>query len=221
MLNFNLFENFDLVLNCFGKSKKFKNDQEEEEDLDRNIYHVTRKYKISILPITPNFDIDNLYPLTDHVELWNIFIVGNDKTYILANVNDPFITLPQATRLPNKQGQDILPNELVIVFDSIWTKTLMGKQLQFYMVWNGKLYFINTYPFFNGKRKVIGAILFMRGFDTMPETKFTTSLDGNLLPVRYSDEKQKLDPAIAARKAKEIFEDNMSNNEIIKSMGSN
>ncbi len=206
MLNFNLFENIDFVFNCFGKSKSFRN-KYDDEDLDKNIYKVTRKYKISILPITPNFDIDNLYPLTDHVELWNIFIVGNDKTYILANINDPFITLPQATKLPNKQGQDILPNELVIVFDSIWTKTLMGKQLQFYMVWNGKLYFINTYPFFNGKRKVIGAILFMRGFDTMPETKFTTSLDGNLLPVRFSDERQRMDPV----KVKEIFQENVAN----------
>lgn len=207
MLNFNLFENFDVILNCFGRSKSFKND---DEDLDKNIYKVTRKYKISILPITPNFDIDNLYPLTDHVELWNIFIVGNDKTYILANVNDPYITLPQATRLPNKQGQDILPNELVIVFDSIWTKTLMGKQLQFYMVWNGKLYFINTYPFFNGKRKVIGAILFMRGFDKMPETKFTTSLDGSLMPVRFSDDKQRQDPAMVSKKPKSGLEDSLN-----------
>lgn len=181
MLNINIFENFDLKCICFQKPKT-------EDDLDRKIYNVSKEYKISILPITPNFDIDNLYPLTDHVELWNIFIVGNDKTYILANINDPHIVIPHKDHLPNRQGQNILPGELLIVFDSVWTKTLQGKQLQFYMVWNSKLYFINTYPFFNGKGKVIGAILFMRAFETMPETKFST-LEGYLMSNRQSTEK--------------------------------
>lgn len=181
MLNINLLENLNFKFFCCGAKSKVK----EDEDLDRKIYHVSREYKISILPITPNFDIDNLYPLTDHVELWNIFIVGNDKTYILANVNDPHIYIPKADQLPNRQGQTLLPEELIIVLDTIWTKTLQGKQLQFYMVWNSKLYFINTYPFFNGKGKVIGAILFMRAFETMPETRFT-ALEGNMVPVKTS-----------------------------------
>lgn len=178
MLNINIFENIVLKCFCFQKNK-------EDDELDRKIYNVSREHKISILPITPNFDIDNLYPLTDHVELWNIFIIGNDKTYILANINDPHIVIPQKEQLPNRQGQNLLPEELFIVFDGVWTKTLQGKQLQFYMVWNSKLYFINTYPFFNGKAKVIGAILFMRAFETMPDARFTT-LDGYLVPIRNS-----------------------------------
>jgi len=186
MLNFNVFENLNFSFQCLKNGNISK--KNVDDDLDKNIYKVTREFKVSILPITPNFDIDNLYPLTDHVELWNIFIVGNDKTYILANVNDPHIKIPLAHNLANNQGNHLLPNELVMVFDSIWTRTLTGRQLQFYMVWNGKLYFINTYPFFNGKQKVIGAILFMRAFETMPETKFITSLDGYLIPVRHSAE---------------------------------
>lgn len=182
MLNVNFLETFNMICNCFFPRTS------KEEELDRNIYKVSREFKISILPITPNFDIDNLYPLTDHVELWNIFIVGNDKTYILANVNDPHIRIPEATHLPNNKGHNVLPNELVMVFDRIWTKTLLGKQLQFYMVWNSKLYFVNTYPFFNGKKQVIGAILFMRAFETMPETKFATSIDGYIIPIRHSDD---------------------------------
>jgi hypothetical protein len=154
---------------------------------DIDIYNVSREYKISILPIFPYFEIDNLYPLTDHVELWNIFIVGNDKTYILANINDPHIKIPNAKNLANKQGESMIPTELHILFDSIWNKTLSGTKLQFYMVWSGKLYFINTYPFRNGKDKIIGAIMFMRAFDTMPETRFT-SLDGYLIPIRHSKE---------------------------------
>jgi hypothetical protein len=158
-------------------------------DLDRKIYQVSREYKISILPITPQFDIDNLYPLTDHVELWNIFVVGNDKTYILANINDLHIHIPNHNGLHNQKGEDILPSELVKVFDTLWDRTLSGRQLQFYMVWNGKLYFMNTYPFFNGAKVVIGAILFMRAFETMPETRFAT-YDGNIMPVRFSEDRQ-------------------------------
>lgn len=171
---------------CFG----WDGGGASDEELDKRIYHVSREYKISILPITPNFDIDNLYPLTDHVELWNTFVVGNDKTYILACVNDPHIVIPRVGDLPNNQGKNMLPEELYIVFDTLWTKTLKGKQLQFYMVWNSKLYFMNTYPFFNGKGKVIGAILFMRAFDTMPETRFTT-LEGYLVPVRRSSDEER------------------------------
>jgi hypothetical protein len=183
MLNFNCLENFNFNLSCFLGKKKTK---DEEEELDRKIYNVSREHKVSILPIIPDFDIDNLYPLTDHVELWNIFIVGNDKTYILVNINDDHIILPNPDLL-NHQAKNILSDDLEKLFDGIWDKTLQGKQLQFYMVWNGKLYFINTYPFFNGKNKVIGAIMFMRTFESMPETRFTT-LDGYLVPVRYSTE---------------------------------
>lgn len=188
VLNINLFESFDLHFKCFKFWDKKKSKQGVYDTIDKQLYNVSREYKISILPINPNFDIENLYPITDHVELWNIFIVGNDKTYILANVNDPHIIIPNHDQLKNRQGNNILPDELYKVFDSIWTKTLHGNQLQFYMVWNAKLYFINTYPFFNGKQHVIGAILLMRAFETMPEMRFTT-LDGNLVPVRYSEDR--------------------------------
>lgn len=183
MLNLNFLENLSLSFNCFCKSKK------DSDDIDRKIYNISHEYKICILPISPDFDIDNLYPLTDHVELWNIFVIGNDKTYILANVKDPFINLPESETLYNKTGSNILPKELNAFFDGIWTKTLTGKQLQFYIVWNARLYFVNTYPFFNGRGKVIGAIMFMRAFETMPETRFT-NLEGYLVPVRRSKEEK-------------------------------
>jgi len=188
----------EFLAKCFKKIKLKIHTKQipiiQDDDLDKKIFNVSREYKISILPITPNFDIENLYPLTDHVELWNIFIVGNDKTYILANVKDPYIQIPESTMLPNKNGINILPHELNQFFDSIWDKTMTGRQLQFYIVWNGRLYFINTYPFFNGQASVIGAILFMRAFETMPETRFTT-LDGYLIPVKYSMEEKVVRPS--------------------------
>lgn len=166
VLNLNLFENINLNFKCFPWGKKYK---KRNYDIDRNLYDVSKEYRISILPINHAYDIENLYPITDHVELWNIFIVGNDKTYILANINDDHINIPNHEHLSNRKGQNILPDELFKIFDRVWSTTLSGQQMQFYMVWNGKLYFINTYPFFNGKQSVIGAILFMRAFEQMPD----------------------------------------------------
>lgn len=189
MLNFNLFEKLELTFQCFGGGKKSKTlNKKSEDELHKNIYHVTPEYKVSILPIQAHFDIENLYPATDQVHIWNTFVVGNDKTYILANVNDDHICIPNAEHLPNHQGPVMLPNELVMVFDNIWTKTLAGSKLQFYMVWNGKLYLINTYPLSNNKNTIIGAILFMRGFDTVPESK---PFENHSIPLKSPSEERK------------------------------
>lgn len=181
---FSFLETFKVIFNCYWGGNKPRDDA-----LDRKIYHVSRENKISILPITPNFDIENLYPLTDRVELWNIFVVGNDKTYILTSVNDPNVNFPDAERLLNHRGKGIIPDDLLNFFDTVWDSTLVGKQLQFYMVWNSRLYFVNTYPFFNGKGRVIGAILFMRMFETMPDAKFQIT-DSSLMSSRRSHETQ-------------------------------
>lgn len=188
MLNFNLFEKLELTFQCFGGRKSKTIDKKSEDELHKNIYDVSPEYKVSILPIQAHFDIENLYPTTDQVHIWNIFIVGCDKTYILANINDEHICIPNARQLPNHQGPKMLPNELVIVFDNIWTKTLEGRKLQFYMVWNGKLYLINTYPMSNNKNKIIGGILFMRGFDTVPESK---PFENSSIPLKSPSEERK------------------------------
>lgn len=188
MLNFNLFEKLELTFQCFGKPKTKELNKKSEDELHKNIYNVSPEYKVSILPIQAHFDIENLYPTTDQVHTWNIFVVGSDKTYILANINDEHISIPNAGQLPNHQGPVMLPNELVIVFDNIWTQTLTGRKLQFYMVWNGKLYLINTYPFSNNKNKVIGAIMFMRGFDTVPESR---PFENHSIPIKTPSEERK------------------------------
>ena len=62
-----------------------------------------------------------------------------------------------------------LPLEIFEFFDTVWTHTLIGKNLQFYMIVNGVLYFINTYSLKNTNSKIIEAIMFMRNFDTLPK----------------------------------------------------
>lgn len=171
MLNVNLFESLNCIFKCFG-GKQDKVDATDEPGLRRDALQTSKQVKIKMLPTVPAFELENLYPPSANVETWNIFIVGIDKTYILASVKDPHLDIPQARELPNHIGNNILPQELTVVFDSIWNKTLAGKQLQFYMVWNGKIFLVNTYPFFSGMRRVIGGILFMRAFDAMPDYVF-------------------------------------------------
>lgn len=162
---FTFLETINLNFNCFRPDAKNASD-----DMDKKLYHVSKEHKISILPIMPTFDLENLYPITDGVGVWNIFVVGNDKTYVLSQVNDPSVYVPEAPDLLNRKAMGILPADLTEFFDTVWDRTLTGVQLQFYMTWNGRLYFINTYPFFNGKKVVIGAIMFMRAFDSLPES---------------------------------------------------
>lgn len=187
MLNFNLFENIDFKFKCFCRPDTKEDADSDNDDLGQKIYDVGRKYNIFILPVLEDQAIDNLYPTTDHVHLWNIFIVGNDKTYILATVNDDHIRIPNHSNLANHKSDNMIPPELTEIFNTIWDKTLRGSQLQFYMVWNKKLYFINTYPFSNDSKKVIGAIMFMRAFETLPETRFV-AVNGQLVPIRPSFE---------------------------------
>lgn len=189
MFNINLLENLDITLSCFGGMSKKKTHHE----IDHKIYNVSQQYNISILPIIQTYEIDNLYPPTDHVELWNIFIVGSDKTYILANIRDPFIQIPDTDKLPNKTSFNILPEGLHQFMDGIWEKTLLGKKLQFYMTWNCRLYFVNTYPFHNGRDKVIGAVMFMRAHEHMPQIPLQCSIDIESISKRTPKSRRSVD----------------------------
>ena len=163
MLNFNLFETLNVSCLCRKKGATVGDDEEDEGDLHSSLYRMARDYKISVLPVDSAFELSNLFPLTNHVERWNIMIVGKTKEYILASIKDPHTRIP-SSNMANRRGEEALPGELVQLFDALWTKTLSGKQLQFFLVWNSKLYLVNTYPLRNGAAVVIGAIMFMRAF---------------------------------------------------------
>lgn len=154
----------NLSVNIFCRPKKKK-------DAMENLYRVSAKYKLSILPISHTYELDNLYPITDRVKEWNTFVIGNDKTYILANIGNNSINLNSEEEMfdvVDTKGSK-LPSELFKFFDSVWSNTLDGNQLQFYIVLNGRLYLINTYCLRNENKKVIGAIMFMRDFETLPD----------------------------------------------------
>lgn len=158
----------NLTFNCTGwfRDKKSRKNKDAMESL----YMVSHKYKLSILPISSTYELENLYPITDRVREWNTFVIGNDKTYILSNVGDKTTQLHSdiVEQIVDTKGSG-LPEELFLFFDNVWDHTLKGNQLQFYIVLNGKLYLINTYCLHNRLNNVIGAVLFMRNFDTLPQ----------------------------------------------------
>jgi hypothetical protein len=173
----NLFQLIIMIFDIIKKVLPSCFQPKDDMSLNQELYNVSKKYKISILPIQNGFNLENLYPLTDRVHLWNIFIVGKDKTYILASCKN--LKIPNVEHLPNKTADGIMPDELKNFFDPIWDKTLQGNQLQFYIVFDGQTYFVNTYPFLNEKKRVIGAIMFLRLFETMPDIYYQNEIPIN------------------------------------------
>lgn len=167
---FSLAEKLNLLTcSCFGitnKDSKRRRLLQKQYDMGRKLVDIGDKYNITTLPVMIGRELVDLYPPTNHVEKWNVLIVGKNKNYILVNLKD--IHIPNTEFLPNNQGDPFLPKEVSDFFNHVWDKTLSGNELQFFMMWNGKTYFVNTYRFLNGAHEVIGAIMFMRLLDLIP-----------------------------------------------------
>lgn len=161
-------DSLSFVFNCFCTKPIPTNERKENDKLTRNIYDMSQKHNINILPINMNYEINNLYPKSNMVHEWTILIIGNDKTYILANINAP--GLGDSEKLLNHKGTGLFPEPIEEFLEPVWDKTLKGNNLQFFMLYNGKTYLVNTYAMSNHKGKVIGACLFMRLFESLPST---------------------------------------------------
>jgi len=151
MFTFNI--NF-LINNYFKKKNDIK-----------KLYHESKKYNLSVLPTAPDYVFENLYPISNHVEIWSIFVVGNDKNYILCNV-DSNIKFENKDKILNTKGS-ALPEELFEFLNNVWDITLGGKNLQFFIVLDAHLYIFNSYYFSNERGKVIGATAFLRDFENV------------------------------------------------------
>lgn len=172
MTLFSLFENG--VINCFFGNRKQRERKLENQKFQSKIERIGAKYNICVLPVMAEFEIENLYPVTDQVHKWNILIVGKDKTYIHANIYD--LDIPEAENLPNHKGANVLGLELNEFFDPVFDKTLDGKKLQMLIVWRKNTYLVNTYPLTNQRNGVVGAIMFIRAYDLMPNPMTASSI---------------------------------------------
>lgn len=161
--SFSLIDTF----NCNVSVKK-------NRDVNR-LYKVSKQLKISVLPISESYQLEDLYPIHNNVNTWNYFVVGKNKDYICAYVGNKKCLLSEShlgldtSKLINTKGINYLPDELWKFFDSTWDITLKGKSLCFYIVMNGKLYLINTFPLRNNNNDICGGSLFMRDFESIPK----------------------------------------------------
>jgi hypothetical protein len=135
---------------------------------------------MTILPVPATFCIENLYPSTNHVDLWNILIIGNDKTFVHAALRD--LDMPDERTFANNRSGTVLNRELQEFFDPIFDQTLANHKLQFYMTWQGKIFLVNSYPIVNQLSDVIGGIFFIRNFSLMPRMTLGSPFGGNGYP---------------------------------------
>jgi hypothetical protein len=159
-------DQLSVVFNCFCCDKKNLEDAKKEDDITK-IQKLSTKHNISILPIKNFFELESLYPVTNQVHTWSTFIIGKDKTYVLANGYNFDLGSP-CDDLLNKKAPGHMNDTLVEFFEPVWDRTLKGQQLQFFMVYNGITYIVNTYALRNESQVIIGACMFIRTFDSMP-----------------------------------------------------
>ena len=149
--------------------------------ISQELYDYSKQNDILIIPLIKEYNLDNLYPAEDEVEKWNIFIVGQDKTYIQAKVTDRIFEINES-RILNTRGDDennISPRFKTFM-DKIWDYTLLGKQLQFFTYINSKLFLLNSYPFKNNNNKIIGGICFIREAGIIDKNIFDLNLKNSI-----------------------------------------
>ena len=158
------------MLNLFLNFKfNFFKKKDEGKPLDK-LYKASKNFNLSVLPIAQDYDIDNLYPITNHVHIWSTFVIGNDKSYILCNIGDEYISFKDKDNIVNTKGTH-LPKDLFEFLNNVWDITLEGKNLQFFIVLDNHLYLFNSYSLKNEKNKVVAASGFMRKFESIKINK--------------------------------------------------
>jgi hypothetical protein len=176
LFNFNFFEGVVCNFPACCRVSSSINDMSEVDggtsrdvnSADTHIVNVATKHNITILPVygkEMSGGDSNLYPVSNHVDTWNTFVVGSDKTYILANVNNPLTHVPNHEYLQNHKGDNILPPEMHQFFDAVWDKTLLNNTMHLFVAWNEQLFRVNSFPLVSELGVVVGAVMFMKTFD--------------------------------------------------------
>jgi hypothetical protein len=97
-----VFETIAVTFNCFCGMKDAKKTHVHE------LLTFNDRYSITILPVIDDYVFENLYPKTNHVKTWNVFVVGNCQSFIVLNNYD--FNLPDD--MINTRGENIQSQEL-------------------------------------------------------------------------------------------------------------
>jgi hypothetical protein len=149
-----IIENINFTFNCFGNNSE---NYAKKKIVDRG-----KEFNVIVLPIEKNIQLEDIFPKTNHVEEWNIFIIGKGKNYILANIKSLGIDVIHTDKILNTKGLHTLPEELINFLDSVWDETLKGTSMQFFIIVKSITYLCNSFPLQTSAKNNIGALLFIR-----------------------------------------------------------
>lgn len=165
------------VFKCENVSFRFNLRRRNTQFIDKELYEYSKQNDILLIPLLNDYELNNLYPIMDEVEKWDIFIVGSDKTYILAKTRS--FTNRINDGILNKKINDNIDNKFHDFLDKIWDRTLNGKNIQIFVYTRKTLYFLNSYSFRNQKNDIIGAICFIRNAGIVDESVFDNNIIQN------------------------------------------
>jgi hypothetical protein len=147
------------------EEEPYKKQPRPSYELPNKVYELKELF---VIPIDSKYDIDNLYPSTDRVHMWNIFAIGSDKSYIFVRANDDPCEVFKTSLKENNHAMSDSTNSLLRFMDDTWKHVLDGHSLHVYLFLIHTLYLVSAFPIVNGRQNVIGGMMFMRRVSSLP-----------------------------------------------------
>jgi hypothetical protein len=148
--------------NCFiNKKKEHKN----KEFYEQRLMCLQKDNEVKVLPFLSFLPLTDIFPKTNHVSEWSVYIIGKNKRLVVSQDN---LQLSDVDML-NRKYDSVLEGKNGEFFDTVFDMIINGHESQFILVYQDRMYFANTYSFRNENKVVIGGILFIRLYSSMTE----------------------------------------------------
>lgn len=156
--------NFEISkCNCF--LNKSKQDKKNKEFYEKRLMSLQKDNDVKVLPFLSFLPLTDIFPKTNHVAEWSVYIIGRNKRLVVSQDN---LQLSDIDML-NKKYDSVLEGKNGEFFDTVFEMIIHGHESQFILVYQDRMYFANTYSFRNENKAVIGGILFIRLYSSMTE----------------------------------------------------
>jgi hypothetical protein len=148
---------------CFVSEKKQK--QKNKDFYEKRLMSLQKDNEVKVLPFLSFLPLNDIFPRTNHVAEWSVYIIGKNKRLVVSQDN---LQLSDVDML-NKKYDSVLEGKNGEFFDTVFDMIVNGHESQFILVYQDRMYFANTYSFRNENKEVIGGILFIRLYSSMTE----------------------------------------------------
>ena len=149
--------------NCFTSEKQ--NKEKQKQFYEEKLINLQKENQVKVLPFLSFLPLTDIFPATNHVAEWSVYIIGKNKRLVVSQDN---LQLSDVDML-NKKYDAVLDGKNGEFFDTVFDMIVNGHESQFILVYHDKMYFANTYSFKNENGSVIGGILFIRLYSSMTE----------------------------------------------------